>query len=206
MNTGAKIATAVAAGYLLGRTKKLKLAIVVGGLLAGRKLPTDPRELVQQGMQYLQSSPELARLTEQVRGTLLNAVRSAAVSTASSRLDSLSESLHQRSERLRGTPATEQAEQEAEEPEAEEPEAEEEEAEEPEAEEEEAEEPEAEEEEPEEEPAEERPRKRAASKGTKKAPAKKSASTGKKAAKKSGGEGAAKKASSGRGRSARQQG
>ncbi|MFW6090315.1 MAG: hypothetical protein ACODAF_00470, partial [Actinomycetota bacterium] len=115
MNTGAKIAAAVAAGYFLGRTKKLKLAILAGGLLAGRKLPTDPRELVQEGLQYLQNSPEVARLTEQVRGSLLDAARSAAVSTATSRIDSLSESLHERSERWRGTATAE--EEEAEEPE-----------------------------------------------------------------------------------------
>ena len=38
MNATARIAAAVAGGYLLGRTKKLKLAITVGSMLAGQAI------------------------------------------------------------------------------------------------------------------------------------------------------------------------
>lgn len=45
MSTGARVAAAAASGYFLGRTKKLKLAIVVSSMLAGRRLVTDPRAI-----------------------------------------------------------------------------------------------------------------------------------------------------------------
>ena len=46
MSSVPRIATAVALGYLLGRSRKMKLAIAVGGLLVGRRIPTDPVELL----------------------------------------------------------------------------------------------------------------------------------------------------------------
>jgi hypothetical protein len=41
MSAASKIALGVASGYLLGRTKKLKLAITVGSMLAGNRIATD---------------------------------------------------------------------------------------------------------------------------------------------------------------------
>lgn len=40
------LATAVAAGYALGRTRKAKLALTVGTYLAGRRFKLSPQELV----------------------------------------------------------------------------------------------------------------------------------------------------------------
>ena len=42
MSNTSKIAVAVASGYLLGRTKRLKLAITVGSMLAGQRIATNP--------------------------------------------------------------------------------------------------------------------------------------------------------------------
>ena len=154
MGTGAKAAAAVAGGLLLGRSKKQKLALAVGGLLLSRKV--DPGNVLKQGSDLVENNPELARLTEQVRGTLVQAARAAAVSTVSNRLEALSDSLHERSEQIRAGKAApeEGAEEEPEaEEEEEEPEAEaEEEPEEEEPEEEEEEEPEEEEHEEDQEP------------------------------------------------------
>src|SRR5690606_33209232 len=111
MSTGTRVAVALASGMLLGRTKKQKLAITVGGLLLGRKIDTD--SLIKQGQGVLEGSPELSRLTEQVRGTLLEAVRAAAIAAASKRLDAVSDSLHERSERMRSGSSEEAEDEEA---------------------------------------------------------------------------------------------
>jgi hypothetical protein len=153
VNATARIAAAVAGGYLLGRTKKLKLAITVGSMLAGQRISTNPRELLRQGAQLIESNPELSKLSDQVRSQLVQALRAAAVSTASDSMNQLSDAIHSRTERLAVTQGQNGSGEEAEDEAAEEPEeAEDEAAEEPEeAEDEAAEEPEeAEDEEPEE--------------------------------------------------------
>jgi hypothetical protein len=100
MNTTAKVAAAVASGYLLGRTKKLKLAITVGGLLAGKRIATDPRAIVQQLADVVEQNPELSRLSDQVRGKLVTAGREAAVAAASNRLNRVSDSIRDRTDRM----------------------------------------------------------------------------------------------------------
>jgi hypothetical protein len=100
MNTTAKVAAAVASGYLLGRTKKLKLAIAVGGLLAGKRIATDPRAIVQQLADVVEQNPELSRLSDQVRGKLVTAGREAAVAAASNRLNRVSDSIRDRTDRM----------------------------------------------------------------------------------------------------------
>src|SRR6476620_8716836 len=96
MNTGAKVAAAIASGYLLGRSKKLRLAVTVGGLIAGRKIPTDARGIMQQGAQLVENNPELAKLADQVRGQLFEAARAAAITAASNRMDGLSDLIKDR--------------------------------------------------------------------------------------------------------------
>jgi hypothetical protein len=104
MNSTGKVAAAIAAGYLLGRTKKLKLAITVGGLLAGKRIATDPRELVQQALGVIENNPELAKLSDQVRGRLVDAGKEAAVAAASSQLNRVSDSIRTRTDRMKGVP------------------------------------------------------------------------------------------------------
>jgi hypothetical protein len=91
MSATTKVAAAVAAGYLLGRTKKLRLAITVGSVLAGGRLAggVKPGTLVQ----MLSDNPEVQRLQEQLRGQVLEAAKTAAANVAASRLESLNESL-----------------------------------------------------------------------------------------------------------------
>lgn len=91
MSSTTKVAAAVAAGYLLGRTKKLRLAITVGSMLAGGRLAGD----IQPGalLKGLSGNPELERLTDQLRGQVLRAAKSAAVNVTTSRLEALNESL-----------------------------------------------------------------------------------------------------------------
>ena len=163
MTATTKIAAGVASGYLLGRMKKLRLAVMVGSLLAGQRIATNPQALLAQGQKLAEQSPELQRLQEQVRDRLVEAAKGAAVASATQRLELMTRS-------LRGD---EQGDDEYEDDGDYEDEPEDEEYDE-EPEEEEPEDEEPEEEEPEEEP-QRRPRKRASSAG-RRAPAKKSSS------------------------------
>jgi hypothetical protein len=95
MSTASKIAAAVASGYLLGRTKKLRLAITVGSMLAGQRIATSPQGLLKQGSELIEKNPELAKLQKQISGRLFEAAKDAAISTATSRLESFSDSLRQ---------------------------------------------------------------------------------------------------------------
>ncbi|MFJ3659251.1 hypothetical protein ACIPPM_02140 [Streptomyces sp. NPDC090119] len=97
MMTNAKIGTALVGGYLLGRTKKAKLAIGLGMFLAGKKLSLDPQQLGR----LVAGSPLLSGLTEQVRDDLLTATRSAASTALTSRVNQLSESLSEKAHALR---------------------------------------------------------------------------------------------------------
>ncbi|EPJ41071.1 hypothetical protein STAFG_1879 [Streptomyces afghaniensis 772] len=191
---------AVGAGYLLGRTKKLKMAMAVGGLVAGKKMNLSPRMVADLVQQQLRNNPQFKEIGDQLREDLRGVGKAASGAMVERQLDAVANRLHGRTAQVRdqlsgvvpGGPEADAEEPEAEEPEAEEPEAEEPEAEEPEAEEPEAEEPEAEEpedsgpEEDEEPAAKKAPAKKAPAKKTagkapaKKAPAKKTA--GKKAA------------------------
>ena len=93
MSATGKIGLGVAAGYLLGRTKKFKLAITVGSMLAGQRISTNPQALLKQGQQLVESNPELAKLQKQISGKLFEAAKGAALAQATSRLESMNKAL-----------------------------------------------------------------------------------------------------------------
>lgn len=169
------LAAAVAAGYILGRTKKGKLALGVASVVVGQQLPLNPREIVTVCVRKLAESPQVAPLIEQARGEVLNAGRTALTATANRRLESLADALQQRTNALREPPGDEDEDEDEQHAAEEEEEEDEEDEGEPEDEGEEEGEDEEEEEEP---PRRRRPAKRSAAKKppAKKAPAKKSAS------------------------------
>ncbi|AHK35372.1 hypothetical protein OPAG_08167 [Rhodococcus opacus PD630] len=78
--TKVEVAAAVGAGYLLGRTHQLKMAVKIAG--AGGRSPKGPEDLLAQGSEFLASSPEIADLGDSVRGKLLDTA--AATAEASS--------------------------------------------------------------------------------------------------------------------------
>lgn len=157
----APLAAAVLGGYLLGRTKKGRVAFAMATYLAGRRFGLEPQQLLTEGVKRLRELPQFADLNEQLRGEVLDAGRKAMTAVAERKLADLAGSLQQRTE-LIGSKGKEeprdedeepQDEYEEEEPEDEEPEEEgEEEPEEGPEEEEEEEEPEDEQEPEEEEP------------------------------------------------------
>ena len=89
---------ALVGGYLLGRTKKAKMALGLGMLLAGRKLPSNPADLGK----LLASSPILGGLTDQMRRELVDATKSAATSALTNRATGLADKLHSRTLSLQG--------------------------------------------------------------------------------------------------------
>jgi hypothetical protein len=101
MNTGARVGLAVAAGYLLGRTHKMKWALGLAALAGRGRLPGIKGGLLQHGAEFITSSPELAKLTDQMRGRLVDAGKAAAVAAISGKIDSLSDGLHDRSDLMR---------------------------------------------------------------------------------------------------------
>jgi hypothetical protein len=100
MNTGARVGLAVTAGYVLGRCHKMKWALAVAALVGRGRLPGGSGGLLQQGAKLLTSSPEFNKLTEEMRGRLMEAGKAAALATVSSRIDSLSEGLRERTDAM----------------------------------------------------------------------------------------------------------
>ncbi|WP_129263248.1 hypothetical protein [Streptomyces sp. M3] len=92
MTVNAKIGAALVGGYLLGRTKKAKLAIGFGMFLAGKKLSLDPKQLGK----MLADSPLLGGVSDQVRKELVGATKTAATNALTQRATGLADSLHQR--------------------------------------------------------------------------------------------------------------
>ncbi|GAA4547289.1 hypothetical protein [Pseudonocardia xishanensis] len=99
MKCGARVALGVAGGYFLGRTKKMKLALMLGGMAAGRRAG-GPGELLAQGQKLLNSSPELSALSDQVRGRLLDAGKGAVMAVAARQVSSLTDKVGKRVESL----------------------------------------------------------------------------------------------------------
>ncbi|MDT2005189.1 hypothetical protein FXW78_11505 [Rhodococcus opacus] len=90
--TRLQIAAAVIVGYWMGRAHRKKLALLLAAASAGR-LAGGPQEMVDRAAKLLQSSPQFAELSESVRGQLLDAVKVAAMSAATARVDALNNRL-----------------------------------------------------------------------------------------------------------------
>lgn len=124
MKDGLKVALAVLAGYYLGRRRKPGLVAVLALIVLANRLRGEGTAvgLLQQGVKALGGvSPELGKLSERVRGDLLEIGKAAVATATSKQIDSLSDKLHERAEALRhpkvptGPSAPEAAEPEAEE-------------------------------------------------------------------------------------------
>jgi hypothetical protein len=109
MKTGPAVAVGVGAGYLLGRTRKMKVAIALA-VAATTGRAGGPGKLLGGASPLSQLSPELGKLTGSVRDGLLQAGKAAAVSAASNRIESVAGRLHERTEGLRGSAAGDSAE------------------------------------------------------------------------------------------------
>lgn len=99
MDDKLKFAAVLLGGYLLGRTKRMKLALTAAGALAVRELRSNP-ELLKAGSSVL-SSPPVKRLTDELSGRLVEAGKAAVVSAATKRVDGLVADLEKRTGSLR---------------------------------------------------------------------------------------------------------
>ncbi|MBF8189623.1 hypothetical protein ITP53_28585 [Nonomuraea sp. K274] len=114
MNDTGKVALALVAGYYLGRRQKLRLALALATAGVTRKMRRDGGGLLQQGSKVLSASPEVADMTDRLKGEVLQVAKAAAVSAASRQIDSLTTKLREGSETRRQPAAEEQAPEEAE--------------------------------------------------------------------------------------------
>src|SRR5215208_1720442 len=107
MSTTSRVAGAVAAGYVLGRFKKLRLAVLVGSAMASPKFRNAAAGMLEN---RIPGGAITTTLTKEVGGRLVNVGKTAATSIVASRIDNLSQSLADRSQNLRGGRSGEQAE------------------------------------------------------------------------------------------------
>ena len=98
MKCGIRMAVALGAGYLLGRSKTARRG--ARKLVLGRGV----RKLVP-GDLTGELGSRVGELVETMRGELLDAAKAAATTALTSRIDSLSSSLHGRAEALRNPSA-----------------------------------------------------------------------------------------------------
>ncbi|WP_070195452.1 hypothetical protein [Streptomyces oceani] len=100
----AALTAAIAAGYVLGRTRKGKVALTLASIAAGRRLSVSPQDLLTHGVRTLKDSPQFGRLSEQVRGELAESGRTALTSATDRTMNSLADRLQQRTQALQAAP------------------------------------------------------------------------------------------------------
>ena len=108
MKGGAQVALAVGVGYILGRRRKMRMATVIAAGAATGGIAGLGPAVLKRGAKMLGSTdiaktfgPQVNDIVATVRGDLLDAGKAAATSAVSSRIDTLSDSLHERAEAFR---------------------------------------------------------------------------------------------------------
>lgn len=100
MDNKLKMAGLLAAGYLLGRTKKLKLALTVASSVAG-VAGYSKREMFSEAISKIsENTPELQVLTDKITGRLVDSGKSAAYSMVTMGVDQVSQKLQERIDRI----------------------------------------------------------------------------------------------------------
>jgi hypothetical protein len=108
MKCSTQAALAIGAGYLLGRRRKMRLAAMLAAGAATGGLGSLGGKALQRGIKMLGSTealgkfaPQLGELADTVRGDLIDAGKAAATAAVSNRIESLTDSLHERAEIVR---------------------------------------------------------------------------------------------------------
>lgn len=92
---------AVGAGYVLGRTKKMKLAFAVGTLVAGKRMQLSPRALADLVSQQLRNNPQFKEIGDQLREDLRGVGKAASGAMVERQLDAFADRLHGRTAQVR---------------------------------------------------------------------------------------------------------
>lgn len=103
MNNKMKITGLILAGYMLGRTKKLGLALTVASAVAGTTAAKNRDQLLGGLKEFADSSPELKSLQEKITGRLAESGKSAAKAVAAKGVDQLSVKLQEQTEKMKST-------------------------------------------------------------------------------------------------------
>ncbi len=108
MKCGIGAAVAVGAGYVLGRRRKMRTAAMLAGATAVGGIGGLGGSALRRGAKAVGSSelldsvaPQLGEVADKVRGDLLDAGKAAAMAAVTGRIDSLTDSLHERADTLR---------------------------------------------------------------------------------------------------------
>ncbi|SDN28382.1 hypothetical protein SAMN04487981_104314 [Streptomyces sp. cf386] len=92
---------AIGAGYVLGRTKKLKLALAVGSVVAGKRMHLSPRGVAEMVSEQLLKNPQFKEIGDQLREDLRGVGEAASGALVERQLDALSDRLHGRTAEVR---------------------------------------------------------------------------------------------------------
>ncbi|MFD3337733.1 DNA primase [Streptomyces anthocyanicus] len=92
---------AIGAGYLLGRTKKLKMAVAVGTMVAGKKLNLTPKGIAELVSGQLQNNPQFKEIGDQLRTDLRGVGKAASGAMVERQIDALADRLHGRTAEVR---------------------------------------------------------------------------------------------------------
>ncbi|MEU1513444.1 DNA primase [Streptomyces sp. NPDC005811] len=93
---------ALGAGYLLGRTKKLKLAFALGTLAAGKRLNLTPQAVTELLSQQLKDNPQFKEIGEEIREDLRGVGKAATGALVERQMEALADRLHDRTAEVRG--------------------------------------------------------------------------------------------------------
>jgi hypothetical protein len=108
MKGGTQAALALGVGYVLGRRHKMRMATMLAAAAATGGLGGLGGAALRRGVKMLGSTealgkftPQLGELAESVRGDLVDAGKAAATAALTNRIESLTDSLHERAEMVR---------------------------------------------------------------------------------------------------------
>ena len=99
-STQTRLAAAVIAGYVLGRTKKGGAALALASWLSGNQAGPQAMSMARRGLSQVAQSEQVAQIMKQVRGPLMEAAQKAATQAVLSRVTAISEGLSARAQAL----------------------------------------------------------------------------------------------------------
>ncbi|MEU6844994.1 DNA primase [Streptomyces sp. NPDC046716] len=97
----AALGLAVGAGYVLGRTKKMKLAFAIGTMVAGKRLKLSPRAIGELVTQQLENNPQFKEIGDQLREDLRGVGKAATGALVERQIEGLAGRLHSRTQGVR---------------------------------------------------------------------------------------------------------
>ncbi|MFF3499401.1 DNA primase [Streptomyces sp. NPDC003247] len=92
---------AIGAGYALGRTKKMKLALAVGSMVAGKRLNLTPRAVADLLSQQLRDNPQFKEIGDQLRQDLRGVGKAASGAMVERQVNAIADRLHGRTAQVR---------------------------------------------------------------------------------------------------------